>query len=247
MAACHSSCHPAKDYGVATSAFILMFLFVKYVSHRDLQTQSDDLTLLWIGCFAFCGVQVFPNLLSKQERTSLLMLPASNAEKFLTSYIGVLLTAFVVPLVSFFVADVVQWLISLLTDHKQALLLTPLAFSDTLDLLSKFFGKNAQIAWAGLPNILWLHSFYLLSGLFFKKLRWLSATITLGALGHLDDVIHRHRWLPIPRHAEGQRLQYRVRAVGWRRPHARHVHPLPAADRAQLLVVISHLQALAGH
>lgn len=236
-----------KITGVATSAFILMFLFVKYVSHRDLQTQSDDLTLLWIGCFAFCGVQVFPNLLSKQERTSLLMLPASNAEKFLTSYIGVLLTAFVVPLVSFFVADVVQWLISLLTDHKQALLLTPLAFSDTLDLLSKFFGKNAQIAWAGLPNILWLHSFYLLSGLFFKKLRWLSATITLGALGHLDDVIHRHRWLPIPRHAEGQRLQYRVRAVGWRRPHARHVHPLPAADRAQLLVVISHLQALAGH
>lgn len=236
-----------KITGVATSAFILMFLFVKYVSHRDLQTQSDDLTLLWIGCFAFCGAQVFPNLLSKQERTSLLMLPASNAEKFLTSYIGVLLTAFVVPLVSFFVADVVQWLISLLTDHKQALLLTPLAFSDALDLLSKFFGENAQIAWAGLPNILWLHSFYLLSGLFFKKLRWLSATITLGALGHLDDVIHRHRWLPIPRHAEGQRLQYRVRAVGWRRPHARHVHPLPAADRAQLLVVISHLQALAGH
>lgn len=160
-----------KSTGVATSAFILMFLFVKYVSHRDLQTQSDDLTLLWIGCFAFCGVQVFPNLLSKQERTSLLMLPASNAEKFLTSYIGVLLTAFVVPLVSFFVADVVQWLISLLTDHKQALLLTPLAFSDALDLLSKFFGKNAQMAWAGLPNILWLHSFYLLSGLFFKKLR----------------------------------------------------------------------------
>lgn len=64
-----------KITGVATSAFILMFLFVKYVSHRDLQTQSDDLTLLWIGCFAFCGVQVFPNLLSKQERTSLLMLP----------------------------------------------------------------------------------------------------------------------------------------------------------------------------
>ncbi len=158
-----------KITGVATSAFILMFLFVKYVSHRDLQTQSDDLTLLWIGCFAFCGVQVFPNLLSKQERTSLLMLPASNAEKFLTSYIGVLLTAFVVPLVSFFVADVVQWLISLLTDHKQALLLTPLAFSDALDLLSKFFGENAQIAWAGLPNILWLHSFYLLSGLFFNK------------------------------------------------------------------------------
>ena len=152
-----------KITGVATSAFILMFLFVKYVSHRDLQTQSDDLTLLWIGCFAFCGVQVFPNLLSKQERTSLLMLPASNAEKFLTSYIGVLLTAFVVPLVSFFVAD-------------------------ALDLLSKFFGENAQIAWAGLPNILWLHSFYLLSGLFFKKLRWLSATITLGALATLTTL-----------------------------------------------------------
>lgn len=116
------------------------------------------------------------------------MLPASNAEKFLTSYIGVLLTAFVVPLVSFFVADVVQWLISLLTDHKQALLLTPLAFSDALDLLSKFFGENAQIAWAGLPNILWLHSFYLLSGLFFKKLRWLSVTITLGALATLTTL-----------------------------------------------------------
>ena len=236
-----------KITGVATSAFILMFLFVKYVSHRDLQTQSDDLTRLWIGCFAFCGVQVFPNLLSKQERTSLLMLPASNAEKFLTSYIGVLLTAFVVPLVSFFVADVVQWLISLLTDHKQALLLTPLAFSDALDLLSKFFGENAQIAWAGLPNILWLHSFYLLSGLFFKKAALAIGHHHPGRACHLDDVIYRHRWLPIPRHAEGQRLQYRVRAVGWRRPHARHVHPLPAADRAQLLVVISHLQALAGH
>lgn len=178
-----------KITGVATSAFILMFLFVKYVSHRDLQTQSDDLTLLWIACFAFCGAQVFPNLQSKQERTSLLMLPASNAEKFVISYVGVLLTAFVVPLVSFVVADVVQWLISLLTDHKQALLLTPLALSDTfVDLLSKFFGEDAQIAWAGLPNILWIHSFYLLSGLFFKKLRWLSATITLGALATLTTL-----------------------------------------------------------
>ena len=47
---------------------------------------------------------------------------------------------------------------------------------------------QAQIAWAGLPNILWLHSFYLLSGLFFKKLRWLSATITLGALATLTTL-----------------------------------------------------------
>lgn len=50
------------------------------------------------------------------------------------------------------------------------------------------FGENAQIAWAGLPNTLWLHSFYLLSGLFFKKLRWLSATITLGALATLTTL-----------------------------------------------------------
>ena len=236
-----------KITGVATSAFILMFLFVKYVSHSDLQTQSDDLTLLWIGCFAFCGVQVFPNLQSKQERTSLLMLPASNTEKFLTSYIGVLLTAFVVPLVSFFVADVVQWLISLLTDHKQALLLTPLAFSDALDLLSKFF-------WRERTDSMGRTSEHPLAPLVLSSKRPILQKAALaighhhpGRACHLDDIIHRHRWLPIPRHAEGQRLQYRVLAVGWRRPHARHVHPLPAADRAQLLVVISHLQALTGH
>ena len=135
-----------KITGVATSAFILMFLFVKYVSHRDLQTQSDDLTLLWIGCFAFCGVQVFPNLLSKQERTSLLMLPASNAEKFLTSYIGVFAHS-LCRSPRLLLCGRRGAMAHLALDRPQASIAAhPLAFSDALDLLSKFFGKNAQIA-----------------------------------------------------------------------------------------------------
>ena len=115
-----------KITGVATSAFILMFLFVKYVSHRDLQTQSDDLTRLWIGCFAFCGVQVFPQP-AKQARAHVAPhaaglqcreIPHQLYRRFAHSLCRS-------PRLLLFVADVVQWLISLLTDHKQALLLTP--------------------------------------------------------------------------------------------------------------------------
>lgn len=171
-----------KITGVVTSIFILKYFFINFATDWDLRSQGDDLSILWIACFAFCGVFVFPNLSSKQNRTSLLMLPASNAEKFVTSYIGVLLTCFFVPLVSFIAADMIQWVLSLAIDYKEAVLLTPLALSKTFRLLSHFGGENWWMSWVAIPNVLWFHSFYLLSGLFFKKYRWLWGTITQGAL-----------------------------------------------------------------
>lgn len=177
-----------KITGVVTSVLVLLFFSINFATNGDIRSQSDDLLSLWIACFTFCGVQVFPNLSSKQNRTSLLMLPASNAEKFVTSYVGVLLTAFIVPLVSFVSADLIQWLLSLVIDYKEAVLITPIAFSNILQLLSKFWGEYAWTAWASIPFVLWFHSFYLLSGLFFKKYRWLWATITLGALATLTMI-----------------------------------------------------------
>lgn len=171
-----------KVAAMITSILTIEFLFSVHITGRAITNQENLLFLLWTITFTFCGVWTFPGLSSKQNRTALFLLPASNAEKFLTSYIRVVLTALILPLCSLIAADLIQWLVSLIINSEQATLLTPwavkFAFGAMIDV-------SEGLSWAvtvSLLNVLWLHSFFMLSGVFFKKLQLLWGTITLGVL-----------------------------------------------------------------
>ena len=171
-----------KVAAMITSILTIEFLFSVHVTGHAITNQENLLFLMWTLTFTFCGVWTFPGLSSKQNRTALFLLPASNAEKFLTSYIRVTLTALIMPFCAFVAADLIQWLVSLIINSDQATLLTPyavrFAFGAMIDV-------SHGLSWAitvSLLNVFWLHSFYLLSGVFFKKLQLLWGTITLGVL-----------------------------------------------------------------
>lgn len=171
-----------KVAAMVTSILTIEFLFSVHIAGRAITNQENLLFLLWTITFTFCGAWTFPGLSSKQNRTSLFLLPASNAEKFLTSYIRVVLTALIMPFCALVAADLIQWLVSLIINSEHATLLTPcavrFAFGAIIDV-------GEELSWAitvSLLNVLWLHSFFLLSGVFFKKLQLLWGTITLGVL-----------------------------------------------------------------
>lgn len=177
------ACHRTmllKMTAVTASTFTIMFLFVTYVNGNDFFGQENDLTLLLGFTFIICGSWIFPHLESKQNRTTLLMLPATNGEKFITSYIGVMLTAFAAETVAFVAADLVQWVISLMLNYKSAMLITPLAIKNLFDALTP--QGSIPDNFFGVMLLLWLHSFYLLCGVFFKKRPTLWGTIGLGVL-----------------------------------------------------------------
>ena len=171
-----------KVAAMVTSILTIEFLFSVHIAGRAITNQENLLFLLWTITFTFCGAWTFPGLSSKQNRTSLFLLPASNAEKFLTSYIRVTLTSLIMPFCAFAAADLIQWLITLIINSESATLLTPwavkFAFGAMIDV-------SHGVSWAitvSLLNLFWLHSFFLLSGVFFKKLQLLWGTITLGVL-----------------------------------------------------------------
>lgn len=177
-----------KIIGMIASTFTIVFLFTTYVTRSSLLAQDSDLAVLLLSSFVFCGGLAFPGLSRKQGRTTQLMLPASNAEKFITNYIGVLLSSILAPTIAFIAADLVQWVISLILNYQSAILLTPLAFKYLFSTL--FVDTNGfETSLFGALFFLWLHSFYLLGGIFFKKRHWLLTSIPLGALVSILGII----------------------------------------------------------
>lgn len=171
-----------KVAAMITSILTIEFLFSVHITGRAITNQENLLFLLWTLTFTFCGVWTFPGLSSKQNRTSLFLLPASNAEKYLMSYIRVVLTALIMPFCALVAADLIQWLVSLIINSERAALLTPLAVKYAFGAMIDVSDGLSWPIMVSLINVVWLHSFFLLSGVFFKKLQLLWGTITLGVL-----------------------------------------------------------------
>jgi hypothetical protein len=130
---------------------------------------------------------MFYSMKNKYDKQAMLMLPASNFEKYLMRYSTwlILLPIYTVALMG---ADLIQYLVNIMMNHEY----TTFVMSFIVDKLS-----NANMSDEWVPKAAWhaiivmalaTHSFYALGGTFFRshKYAWVYTSVAFVVLGMLS-------------------------------------------------------------
>lgn len=126
----------------------------------------------------FMASSVFRNMSTKQQRISFLILPASNIEKFLVRILHTIVGFFVCFVVALAVADLLQFLLSLIVFHGNGGSLILLLASNLYNSLGASGGEYnyllfGPIRWLDLSVIFTLyaleHSFWIFCGTLFRR------------------------------------------------------------------------------
>ncbi len=164
----------------ALIAFVIYFLLAVPQFYSD----SNDLGDLGQGIFwplafyaLFGSAFFYTGIKTKQQRLDFLMLPASNLEKFLGRWLFNMFWFFALMILGFLAADLLQYLICLVTGEG-------LKICYTLQAI-RFYSGSFPIfdsSFPGLVATLWIHSIYLLGSQLFRKNHWLMTTLAIIAL-----------------------------------------------------------------
>ena len=170
---------------------LLIFLFFTCVVGRDVNYRHAYQTCCITMMFMF-GVSItigpsmmFYSMEGKHDKQALMLLPASNFEKYLIRYASWI---FLLPcyLVAFFGADVLQYVVNFILGHEHTTFVT----STLVDIFSRSFAEvpSKTILNSAILVIVWLHSFYALGATFFRsrKFNWVLTTIVAILLGVLQ-------------------------------------------------------------
>ena len=138
--------------------------------------------LMFLVTFIVGPAYMFYSMEGKHDRQALLMLPASNFEKYLMRYSTwiILLPIYVV---AFFGADLLQYVYHVLSGHQYATFVTA-AFSDTMSELWKAGsdGENEyHVVNSMISTAILTHSFFALGATFFRsrKFNWVLTAIVI--------------------------------------------------------------------
>lgn len=165
----------------------LMFLFFTRVVNydnaidgfQDYQSCAFMAIFMFFGIFVVGGAQMFQSMKSRDDDQRLLLLPASNLEKFLMRYsLWILLLPCLLG--AFVVADLVQWLVNTLTGHEHTMLVMQYMSMSSMGL-HWMPGVPRTLGVSIVLTIVWLHSFYTLGATFFRshKYNWILTSIVL--------------------------------------------------------------------
>ena len=125
---------------------------------------------------------MFQSMKGKHDRQTLLMLPASNFEKYIMRY-STWIILLPLYMIAFFGADVIQYLVNVLGGNEQVQFVTIKMIdmvSDTSNHLSTT-SHNLMTANA-IASFLWLHSVYALGGTFFRSHKYAAILTTVAII-----------------------------------------------------------------
>jgi len=122
---------------------------------------------------------MFYSMEGKHDMQALLMLPASNFEKYLMRYASWLILL-PIHLVAFFAADLLQYVICWLLGRGEVMFVTVALIEMVSDTWHKMPAElHAPLVVSGVFSIIWLHSCYAFGATFFRsnKYNWVATTI----------------------------------------------------------------------
>ena len=123
---------------------------------------------------------MFQSMKSKHDRQTLLMLPASNFEKYLMRYSTWIL---LLPLyiVAFLGADLVQYLVNVIWGSKDVMFVTKEVIDHIDALWTRMPNSNRTIVNGVFVCVFLFHSLYTLGGTFFRshKYSWVLTTVSI--------------------------------------------------------------------
>lgn len=181
-----------KSISIAAIAFLVGFLCIQLFSCFTLFDLSHGLgsgsTLAGMAtCVAillflipYYATGILGNARTKQQRTTVLTLPASNLEKFLARIIYCCILMPLLLNVTFVAATSLRTLIELVFGHKGIIF--------GLQELSYNFTRSYETFSSFVGNI-WMISLFVLGGLFYRHRPFIWTTVTLVAVGLLLTTI----------------------------------------------------------
>lgn len=159
---------------------LLGFLFFTVMNSNEAHSEGYQISCIMVMTIFIVTVVFGPSFMfysmeNKHDMQNLLMLPASNLEKYLTRYATWL---FLLPLylVAYFAADLMQYLIHWILGHDYGMLVTS-RLADILGEMWRTMPRNA--IHAILVIAIWMHAFYALGVTFFRsrKYNWVMTSI----------------------------------------------------------------------
>lgn len=119
---------------------------------------------------------MFYSMTGKHDRQALLMLPASNLEKYLMRY-STWILLFPLYVVAFLSADLIQYLVHMIMGHDYAMFVTAELLNHIHVLKDIPLSKSNLLDFA--VFLFWLHALYALGASFFRsrKFNWVLTTI----------------------------------------------------------------------
>lgn len=156
-------------YNIVAENHPIDFVYDIY-AHQVSQTAQFGLFFLAIAML-FGAANLFSHLKTKPQRSTYLTLPASNLEKYLSSYLYAVVLLAVGTFVAYCVADALRVMLDLISGRVIIFgvpyFFEPFNFNDAPSLL---------VVWL-IGILLYFHSVYILGGTLFRKLKFLLTSI----------------------------------------------------------------------
>lgn len=180
--------------------FFFLFLWVgtaRADGHTDLMLlNSSALGIFYTVCglvLTFSGSFVTNDMRTNQERVNVLMLPASNLEKFVSRCLFALLSSVVSLFVALVAADVCQLLFRLVSGGG-CVSMTWLALTSFAEMTTGvFFRYSFEAGVTMLLTFFTAHSFYVLGGTLFRRNQWILTTamsfVLFNVMGWISAIV----------------------------------------------------------
>ena len=161
---------------------ILTLIFLFFTTVVDINgakgnyTPCAFVTIVMLMTIAIMGPSLmFYSMTGKHDMQSLLMVPASNLEKYLVRY-GYWIVTLPMGLLALFGADLIQYVVNWLMGHDYTMLVTSKVIETDCSILNSLKFLNSVIM-----SFLWLQSVFALGGTFFRshKYAWILTILVL--------------------------------------------------------------------
>lgn len=173
--------------------FTLVFVFFTSITFTVSQQAANYLPCSITAIVAFAVTLVlgssfmFYSMSGKHDMQRLLMLPASNLEKFLMRYASWIILL-PIQLAAFFGADLIQYMFGMVVGHEQVKLVT----SAVIEFCQSDMPLSYRMTFVWL--LVWLHSLYAVGATFFRfrKHNWIATSLVVIVVGMLLSAIAGH-------------------------------------------------------
>ena len=173
---------------------LLFIAFTTHFFHIIVMGENADYTMCFIVTMVMFIITVvtgpswmFSSMKSKHDLQTLLMLPASNLEKYLMRY-SMWILLLPLYIVAFFGADLVQYLVNVIWGNENLTFVTTVVINNLSDTFTKLPKETSRPILHGVVVfVLLFHSVYALGGTFFRshKFAWILTTVVIIVAGML--------------------------------------------------------------
>ena len=188
-----------KSFLQVFAILTFLFLFFTWVMNREsvhnsinaYQTCSIAVIILFGTTFVLGSSFMFYSMEGKHDMQNLMMLPASNFEKYLMRYASwiLLLPLYLVALLG---ADALQYVVNLMVGHEYVTFVTS-TLVDSISQMSQQLERDSHLCAVVLNSVLPIavlfHSLYALGATFFRtrKFNWVLTTLVIILLSIIPN------------------------------------------------------------